>query len=77
MAGRLECSRHGRQFDEPTCRARHHMIDQDKQARDTARASESSSPAGLLNDDESRWQALVRRDRLADGVFYYNGPLNG
>jgi len=28
-------------------------------------------------DDESRWQALVRRDRDADGVFYYSVRTTG
>src|SRR6516162_3376008 len=28
-------------------------------------------------DDESRWRALVRRDRAADGAFYYSVRTTG
>jgi len=34
-------------------------------------ATRNSTASPTLADDESRWAALVRRDRAADGVFYY------
>src|SRR5437899_642991 len=44
----------------------------------SVRQSKKSSPAPAVKlaannflDDESRWQALVARERGADGVFYY------
>jgi AraC family transcriptional regulator of adaptative response/methylated-DNA-[protein]-cysteine methyltransferase len=40
-----------------------------------ATRSESTSP-GLL-DDEDRWAAVVRRDRRADGLFYYSVRTTG
>lgn len=33
-------------------------------------ASEPRPASGLFADDEGRWQAVVRRDRDADGLFY-------
>jgi len=49
-----------------------------------AEQNEVNSPASELKlatsafaDDESRWQALLRRDRAADGAFYYSVRTTG
>jgi AraC family transcriptional regulator of adaptative response/methylated-DNA-[protein]-cysteine methyltransferase len=34
-------------------------------------AMRSKRTAATFSDDEARWAAVVRRDRAADGVFYY------
>jgi AraC family transcriptional regulator, regulatory protein of adaptative response / methylated-DNA-[protein]-cysteine methyltransferase len=37
----------------------------------------NSTPTTSYADDESRWQAVVRRDRAADGAFYYSVRTTG
>jgi AraC family transcriptional regulator, regulatory protein of adaptative response / methylated-DNA-[protein]-cysteine methyltransferase len=39
--------------------------------------SKPKSTTSTFADDESRWQALVRRDRAGDGVFYYSVRTTG
>lgn len=39
--------------------------------------SRGGSIANRFADDESRWQAIVRRDRNADDVFYYAVKTTG
>src|SRR6202795_1587020 len=39
--------------------------------------SQPKSTKSKFADDESRWQALVQRDRAADGVFYYSVRTTG
>ncbi|MDB5308271.1 MAG: O-6-methylguanine methyltransferase [Gemmataceae bacterium] len=34
-------------------------------------------PATLFSDDKSRWQAVVQRDRTADGTFFYSVKTTG
>lgn len=36
-----------------------------------------NSPTHSFPDDESRWQALVRRDQSAEGIFYYAVQTTG
>jgi AraC family transcriptional regulator of adaptative response/methylated-DNA-[protein]-cysteine methyltransferase len=39
-------------------------------------AKVTDKPVGFLNDD-ARWEALRRRDRAADGAFYYSVRTTG
>ena len=39
-------------------------------------AKATGEPVGFLNDD-TRWDAVRRRDRAADGVFYYSVSTTG
>lgn len=39
--------------------------------------SKPKSATGEFADDESRWQAIVKRDRDADGVFYFAVQTTG
>jgi AraC family transcriptional regulator, regulatory protein of adaptative response / methylated-DNA-[protein]-cysteine methyltransferase len=40
-------------------------------------AIESKSASRAFRDDEDRWGAVVRRDRSADGIFYYSVRTTG
>jgi AraC family transcriptional regulator of adaptative response/methylated-DNA-[protein]-cysteine methyltransferase len=48
-----------------------------KQHKANAPVSQPRSTTSQFADDASRWQALVRRDRDADGVFYYSVRTTG
>jgi len=39
-------------------------------------AKATDQPVGFLNDD-ARWEAVRRRDRAADGAFYYSVRTTG
>jgi AraC family transcriptional regulator of adaptative response/methylated-DNA-[protein]-cysteine methyltransferase len=41
------------------------------------RERSTGPPAVSFDDDEARWQAVVRRDRSADGAFYYSVRTTG
>ena len=40
-------------------------------------ATRKELAASLFSDDEDRWAAVVRRDRGAEGVFYYSVRTTG
>lgn len=48
-----------------------------KQNKASSPVSRPKSTTSRFADDESRWQALVRRDRAADDVFYYSVQTTG
>jgi AraC family transcriptional regulator, regulatory protein of adaptative response / methylated-DNA-[protein]-cysteine methyltransferase len=43
----------------------------------TTKTCDAAAPAAKFPDDEARWEAVRRRDRAADGVFFYSVRTTG
>jgi metal binding Ada-like protein len=51
------------------------VLDNEKSIMKTA--PEVAGEPKLYNDDEARWQAIVQKDRAADGQFYFSVKTTG
>ena len=49
----------------------------DQSTSDHSRTNPKTGRAPAFATDEQRWQAVVRRDRAADGIFYYSVATTG
>jgi AraC family transcriptional regulator of adaptative response/methylated-DNA-[protein]-cysteine methyltransferase len=43
----------------------------------TTKPHSAASPVPEILDDDARWEAVRRRDRAADGIFFYSVRTTG